>query len=106
MKLNNDDVPLLYHKPDIIFITFIETGDETEFEKIVRANEQGTSIIINKKDFHKKQVEKVKVKFIEPDKLSTNDFSDETIAFLKKVGDFDGFITDFVNLTKGKIYGK
>ena len=106
VKLHNDNVPLLYHKPDIIFLTFIETGDEAEFEKVVKLNEQGKPKKINKSDFHKKQIKRVKVKFIATNKLSKKDFSKETLDFLKKVSDFERFINAFVNLTKGKIYGK
>ena len=106
VKLHNDNAPLLYHKPDIIFLTFVETGDEIEFEKIVKLSEQGKPKKINKTDFHKKQLNRVKIQFIETNKLSKKDFSAETLDFLKKVIDFDGFINAFVNLTKGKIYGK
>ncbi len=106
VKLHNDNVPLLYHKPDIIFLTFIETGDEAEFEKIVKLSERGTPKKINKGEFHKKQIKRVKVKFIPTSRLSKKDFSKETLVFLKSVSDFKGFINAFVNLTKGKIYGK
>jgi len=106
VKLHNDNVPLLYHKPDIMFLTFVETGDEIEFEKIVKLSEQGRDKKINKMDFHKQQVNKVKMKFIEANELSQENFSKETLDFLNKVSDFDGFIDAFVNLTKGKIYGK
>ncbi len=106
VKLYNDNVPFLYHKPDIIFLAFIETGDETEFEKIVKSYEQGKTKKINKNDFHKKQIKNVKIKFIETDKLSKKDFSEETLQFLEKVSDFEEFINAFINLTKGKIYGK
>ncbi len=106
VRLHNDNVPLLYHKPDIIFLTFIETGDEPEFKKIVALYKQGKPKRINKAEFHKKQVGRVKVRFIETDQLSEKDFSKETLEFLQKVGDFEGFIDAFVNLTKGKIYGK
>ncbi len=106
VKLYNDDVPLLYHKPDIIFLAFIETGDENEFEKIVGSNEQGRVQRIDKRDFHRSLIPKVKVKFIETEDLPKNAFSDETLNFLRKVSDFEKFIDAFVNLTKGKTYGK
>jgi hypothetical protein len=106
VKLYNDNASSLYHKPDIMFITFIETGDEVEFEKIVKLSEEGRPKKINKTDFHKKQLNRVKIQFIETNKLSEEDFSNETLNFLKKVSDFDAFIEAFVNLTKGKTYGK
>ncbi len=106
VKLHNDNVPLLYHKPDIVFLTFIETGDEAEFEKIVKLYEQGKTKKIKKSDFHKEQLEKVEIKFIETNKLSKEDFSKETLQFLERVSDFEGFINAFASLTKGKIYGK
>jgi hypothetical protein len=105
LKLYNDNIPL-YHKPDITFITFIETGDEKEFEKIVNSNKKGNLIKINKKEFHKEQIKNVKVRFIETTQLSKEDFSKETLDFLEKVSNFEEFIDAFVNLTKGKIYGK
>ncbi len=106
IRLHNDNVPLLYHKPDLIFLSFIETGDEVEFEKIVKLYSQGKPRTINKSDFHKKQIKQIKVNFIKTDTLSKNNFSNETLNFLEKVSDFEGFINAFVNLTKGKIYGK
>jgi len=106
VKLHNDNAPLLYHKPDIIFISFIETGDEAEFEKIVTSYEQGKIKEINKSDFHKEQLKNVNIRFIEIDELSNDGFSGETLEFLKRVSDFEGFINAFVNLTKGKIYGR
>jgi hypothetical protein len=84
VKLYNDDVPLLYHKPDIIFLTFVETGDEIEFEKIVKLSKQGKPEKINKSTFHKEQLKKIKIQFVETNKLSKNDFSKETLDFLKK----------------------
>ena len=106
VKLHNDDAPLLYHKPDILFLTFIETGDENEFNKIVKLNIAGKPKKINKREFHKNQVDKVKVTFIVTEKLPVENFSDETRNFLKKVSDFNLFIDAFINLTKGKTYGK
>ncbi len=106
VKLSNDKIPLLYHKPDLLFLTFFETGDEIEFEKIVKLYEEGELKKINKSEFHKKQLKNVKVKFIETHKLPKNDFSKDTLEFLKKVSDFNAYIEAFVNFTKGKIYGK
>jgi hypothetical protein len=106
VKLHNDNVPLLYHKPDIVFLSFVETGDEAEFEKIVKLYEQGTPKKINKSDFHKEQLKRVKIKFIGTDELSKNEFSEKTLQFLEKVSNFENFVNAFVNLTKGKIYGK
>ena len=106
LKLHNDNVPALYHKPDMIFLGFVETGDEDEFEKIVDSYESGTIIKINKSEFHKKQIKNVERKFVEPRNLLNSDFSVPTLEFLKKISDFDKFIDAFVNLTKGRTYGK
>ena len=106
LKLHNDNITGLYHKPDILYLSFIETGDEKEFEKIVQAYEKGKIIEINKSEFHKEQLSNVKVSFIDYKRLSKKDFSEDTLKFLEKVGDFDAFIKAFVNLTKGKIYGR
>lgn len=105
VELHNDRVPALYHKPDILFLTFIETGDETEFEKIATAYQAGKTMKIVKSNFHADIIKKglVNIKFIDP---GTIGFSDDMLDFLKKVGDFEGFINAFVNLTKGKTYGK
>ena len=106
LKLHNDSATGLYHKPDIFFISFVETGDENEFDKIVKAYEDGTSIKIKKNEFHKEQIKNVNLKFIDTTKLKNGDFDKVTIQFLKKVSDFNKFIDAFVNLTKGKTYGK
>ncbi len=106
VKLHNDNIPLLYHKPDIIFLTFIETGDEKEFEKIVKLYELKTPKKIDKSHFHKNQIDKVKIKFIGYDQLSKKDFSQETLEFIRKVSNFESFINAFVNSTKGRIYGR
>ena len=57
-------------------------------------------------EFHKKQLLKFKVNFIKPDNLRKNDFNKNTLDFLKKVNNFENFIKAFINLTKGKTYGK
>ncbi len=106
VKLHNDNEALLYHKPDLLYIGFIETGDEAAFEQIVKLNEEGNYQEIDKQAFYKSQVEKVHVKFISPGRLSKKDFSEKTLEFLKKVSNFDLFIDAFVHLTKGKTYGK
>ena len=97
----------MFHKPDIIFLAFIETGDEVLFKEIVEDYKKGKlKEKINKSDFHKKQLDKVKISFIETNELSSQNFSKQTLDFLKKVGDFEEFINAFVNLTKGKTYGR
>jgi len=106
VKLHNDTASLLYHKPDILFLTFIETGDEAAFEEIVRAYAEGNPRQINKLEFHRRQVAHVNVQFIDVEQLSEEDFSEETLNFLKKVSDFEGFINAFVNLTMGKTYAR
>jgi len=104
-KLYKDNLSCLYHKPDIIYISFIETGDENEFEKIVNAYQTKKSIKIDKKEFHKNQINNIKVKFIKSDNLKVN-FSKETLKFIENVDNFEKFIDAFVNLTIGKTYGK
>ena len=99
VKLHNDNISSLYHKPDLMFITFVETGDEIQFQKIINSSQ-----IINKNNFHKEILNDVKVKFIKSDKLKLS-FSPETLEFIEKTSNFENFITAFVNLTKGKIYG-
>ncbi len=106
LKLHSDDAVNLYHKPDIVFLSFIETGDEEEFEKVVKKYEAGNIEKISKLDFHKSLIEKVRVNFIDTKNLNTCDFSDKTLNFIQKISDFDAFVNAFVNLTKGKIYGK
>ncbi len=100
LKLYNDNVLNLYHKPDLLFIAFIETGDEELFLDVIEKN-----IEIDKKEFHKDLVKKVNVEFVNPDDLNDDDFSTEMKEFLKKIGNFEKFINAFVNLTKGKTYG-
>ncbi len=106
LKLYNDNISGLYHKPDILFLTFVSTGDEKEFEKIVTAYENKKPITILKSKFHIQQLPKVNVEFIKVKKLSKTDFQKNTLNFIEKVSDFNAFINAFVNLTKGKTYGK
>ncbi len=104
LKLHNDNISGLFHKPDILFLNFVETGDEAEFEKIVHSYENREPEKISKSDFHKSLIPKINVKFISPDDLVKANFSDDTLRFLKSVGDFNKFIEAFTNLTKGKTY--
>lgn len=106
LKLHNDDESLLYHKPDIILLKFIDTGDEQDFENIIQLYKLHKPKKIRKLDFHKSLIKKVSVEFIKIENLNTGDFSKETLNFLQKVGDFEKFIEAFVNLIKGRIYGK
>ncbi len=106
LRLHNDRATALYHQPDIIFLGFIETGDEKEFEEIVALYEMGKPEKLDKIEFHRRQVKRVKVRFIKPEELSQSHLSDSTLDFLQKVSDFEAFIAAFVNLTKGRTYGK
>ena len=106
LKLKYDDGAPLYHRPDIMFISFIETGDESEFKKIVDSYSAGSPIKINKLEFHKALVEKVNVSFIAPAQTKKSDFDNEMIDFLNKISHFDRFIEAFVNMTKAKTYGR
>jgi hypothetical protein len=106
LKLNNDKAENLYHKPDIMHISFIETGDEKEFFKIVKKYKKSNIEEIDKLKFHKKLLPKVKVKFLKPKDLETNDFDKSTLEYLEKVSNFENFIKAFINLTKGKTYGR
>jgi len=104
-KLGTDNAENLYHKPDIMFIGFIKTGDEERIAKAIENRET----IQDKKKFNTNNllplVKKNGIKFINPDELEEK-FSDEMLDFLKKHSDFEKFIDAFVNLTKGKTYGK
>ena len=73
---------------------------------MIPLNKLNTKEKINKSDFHQKQLDKVKMNFVETNKLSSQVFSKQTLDFLKKVGDFEEFINAFINLTKGKTYGR
>lgn len=100
-KLSIDNAENLYHKPDIIFIGFVETGDEN---RIIHAKNDKEKIIKTK--FNKDELlPLVKLKFLSIDELK-EDFSEDMKNFLIKHNDFDAFIEAFVNLTKDKIYGK
>ncbi len=104
-KLGLDEAKCLYHKPDIMFIAFIKTGDEERIKKAIKDEEP----IRDKKEFNKKEllplVEKNGVSFVDPCSLKES-FSQEMLDFLKKHGDFDEFIEAFVNLTKGRSFGR
>jgi len=100
-KLNNDNAENLYHKPDIMFIAFVNTGDEERFERAIRNQE-----IITKTTFNRNELlPLVNVNIIETSDLDEK-FSDEMKEFLKRNGDFKAFIEAFVNLTKGRTYGR
>jgi hypothetical protein len=100
-KLGTDNAENLYHKPDIMFITFVETGDEERMLKAI-ANEEK----ISKKEFNKNELfPLVNLKFLDTKDLKEN-FTEEMTDFLIKNGDFEKFIDAFVNLTKGKTYGR
>jgi len=73
---------------------------------LISLNKLNTKEKINKSDFHQKLLDKVKRSFIETNELSNQAFSKQTLDFLKKVGDFEEFINAFINLTKGKTYGR
>ena len=76
----------MFHKPDIIFLAFIETGDEVLFKEIVEDYKKGKlKEKINKSDFHKKQLDKVKISFIETNELSSQIFQNKLLIFLKKL---------------------
>lgn len=100
-KLGTDNDENLYHKPDIMFIGFVETSDEQRILKAVRDQEK-----ITKKDFNKKELAPlVKLKFLQTEELKEQ-FTDKMKEFLIKNSNFEEFIEAFVNLTKGRTYGK
>lgn len=99
-KLGTDNAENLYHKPDIMFISFIKTGDE---ERIIQAIENEEKI--NKKDFNKNELAPlVELKFLNSEDLKEQ-FTEEMKNFLIKHSNFEEFIEAFVNLTKGRTYG-
>jgi len=101
-KLHNDGVDNLYHKPDIMYIAFVNTGDEKRFEKAVDDKET----IRQKNVFNKEELlPLVKINIIKTSDLDEV-FSEEMKEFLEKHGDFDKFIDAFVSLTKGRTYGR
>ena len=106
LKLHKDNAPALYHKPDIMYLGFVETGDEKAFETITMSYSKGEVKKIEKSKFHREQIKKVNVKFINPSGLKDSKFSTEMLDFLNKISDFDAFIEAFVNLTKGKTYSR
>ena len=100
-KLGTDNAENLYHKPDIMFIAFVETGDEERMLKAIANHEK-----ISKVEFNKNELAPlVKLKFLDTADLKET-FSEDMTDFLLKNGDFEKFIEAFVNLTKGKTYGK
>ncbi|HPO11763.1 MAG TPA: hypothetical protein PLM63_04215 [bacterium] len=100
-KLNKDNAPNLYHKPDIMFIAFINTGDEKRYEEAIKNKE-----IIKKSIFSKKEL----LPLVHVEMLDAKDLdgklSEDMKTFLIKNGNFENFIEAFVNLTKGKTYGR
>ena len=100
-KLGVDDAQNLYHKPDIMFISFVRTGDEDRILQAIAGNEK-----ISKKEFNKNELlPLVKLEFSSIEDLK-QDFTKEMRGFLIKNGDFEAFIEAFVNFTKAKTYGK
>lgn len=100
-KLGIDNAENLYHKPDIMFISFVETGDENRMITAINNEEK-----IVKTEFNKNELAPlVKLKFLSTNELKEK-FSEEMKDFLIKHNDFVAFIEAFINLTKGKIYGK
>lgn len=99
LKLNNDNLENLYHKPDIMFITFVNTWDEKRYELAIKNQEK-----VSKKSFNINELlPLVDVKLIKTTELDEN-FSNEMKIFLEKFWDFEAFIDAFVNLTKWKSY--
>ncbi len=99
IKLEEDNVSGCWHKPDMLFLKFIETGDEARVLKAVFNKEN-----ITKSIFHKDELlPLVKVSFMEDSELEKS-FNQKNFNFLKKNGDIDNFLEAFVNLTKGRSY--
>jgi len=100
-RLGKDNAENLYHKPDIMFIAFIKTGDEERILKAIANKEK-----ISKPEFNKNELAPlVKLKFLNTLDLKEQ-FTDEMKDFLIKNGNFEEFIDAFVNFTKAKTYGK
>jgi len=100
-RLGTDNAENLYHKPDIMFISFVETGDEERMLKAIANKEK-----ISKTEFNKNELAPlVKLKFLNTKDLKEK-FTEEMKEFLIKNGNFEEFIDAFVNFTKAKTYGK
>jgi len=50
-KLGTDNAENLYHKPDIMFIAFVETGDEERMLKAIANHEKISKVEFNKNEF-------------------------------------------------------
>ncbi len=105
LKLGKDSVEYLYHKPDLMFIAFIRTGDEQRLLEAIENEEYVSDKKAFNMDYLLPLVEQNGVKIVNPDELE-EDFSPEMIDFLKKHSNFKEFIEAFINLTKGKTYGR
>jgi len=100
-RLGTDNAENLYHKPDIMFISFVETGDEERMLKAIANKEK-----ISKTEFNKNELAPlVKLKFLNTKDLKEK-FTEEMKEFLIKNGNFEESIDAFVNFTKAKTYGK
>jgi hypothetical protein len=99
--LCSDNAENLYHKPDIMFIAFVATGDEQRMHLAITNQEKISKALFNKNAL----APIVNLKFLKTSELKET-FTDEMKAFLEQHGDFEAFIEAFVNLTKGRIYGR
>lgn len=85
----------LYHKPDIMYIAFVKTGDE---ERMLQAIKNGEKI--SKTQFNNIELSPlVNLQFLNTNELDEK-FSDDMTNFLIQNDDFEKFITEFVHLTK------
>lgn len=93
IKLEDDNIPELFHRPDLTFITFVDTGDSEEMVK---------NIGNNLKSIVPKLLPLVKVSKIS----KLDNLLDSSNEFINKHNSFENFINAFVDLTKVRQYGK
>jgi hypothetical protein len=94
LKLYNDDVINLYHKPNKTFILIIDTG-------IRNILEENLKMELNINNFNKVLLQNYNISMFD---LNCNDLK-ETKSFLQKVNNFEKFINAICDLAKSESYG-
>lgn len=101
IKLNADEENPLYHKPDLMMVMLIDTGDMEILKEAVASGKP----IENIKMFRNNELlPRVKVTKLEKEDLK--DLSAETLAYLDTHSSLEKFIDAFVHLTHAYEYGK
>lgn len=99
LELDNDT--LIAHRPDLMCILLIDTGDIGEIENAI--NEK--TLIKNRTEFSRDTLLPL-VHITKTSDDEINKFDDITNEYLQTHSSFDDFLTAFVNLTKANEYGK